>query len=593
MRKLKRKEPRFLPHTKSDWADNEIPQGKRTLKYRLFEILPGFSSFFVIIILVVLSIVSPVLGSIYLLIVITITLVKAVGVACRTVQGFGVVKMAERVDWRQRMIDLENPHESYERLFEAERNRRKLLDLARLMKNKADKDKLELYSFHIEDHMANLKMLAAESDVYYSGGIQSAKFPKPKDVYHAIIMVAYNEGIETLGPSIEAVKNSTFPKEKIIFVLGYEERGGPDIEEVAKKLQKDYDGVFKEFMIVKHPDGLPDEIKGKGPNLCYAAKELSKYVEKKKIPVENVIITSLDSDNRMSEKYLDYVAYEFITRPNRQKLSYQPVSLFMNNIWEATAPMRVIAISNSFFNIISTMRPHTLKNFASHSQPLKALQEMNYWSKRTIVEDGHQFWRSLFHFKGDYEVIPIHVPIYQDAVLEETFFKTLKAQFIQLRRWDYGASDVAFVGVRLFSKDRRKIGHMKFIPLFARFWRLLDGHVMLAAMSPIVAFGGWVPRLFNYDSRDMLTYNLPNTVSVVQFFASIGLFATIIVSLRMLPPHPKGKHIPKIVMVLQWVLMPIVAIVYQSFCAFYSQTRLMLGLYMEKFDVTRKVVKKK
>jgi hypothetical protein len=35
-----------------------------------------------------------------------------------------------------------------------------------------------------------------------------------------------------------------------------------------------------------------------------------------------------------------------------------------------------------------------------------------------------------------------------------------------------------------------------------------------------------------------------------------------------------------------------VAIVYQSFAAFYSQTRLMFGKYMEKFDVTRKVVKK-
>ena len=37
--------------------------------------------------------------------------------------------------------------------------------------------------------------------------------------------------------------------------------------------------------------------------------------------------------------------------------------------------------------------------------------------------------------------------------------------------------------------------------------------------------------------------------------------------------------------------MPVVAIVYQSAAAFYSQTRLMLGKYMEKFDVTRKVVK--
>jgi hypothetical protein len=584
MKKLKKRTPRFAPHTKSDWADNEIPQGLRTRKYRFFEILPGFFSYFLIALLIILSIVAPVFGSIYLLVIITITLVKAVGVAYRTVQGYNIVKRAEKVDWHQRMIDLETPHDSYERHYEAEVRRLKLLDIARLKHNKRDEEELEKYSFHIEDHIANLKRIAADEE---------GRFLNPKEVYHAIVMVAYNEGIETLGPSVEAVKNSTFPLDRIIFVLGYEERGGAEIEETAKKLKEKYRETFKDFIIVKHPDGIPGEIKGKGPNLCYAAEELSRYVEKKKIPAENVIVTSLDADNRMSEKYLDYTAYEFVTRPNRQKLSYQPVSLFMNNIWDATAPCRVIAISNSFFNIISTMRPHTLKNFASHSQPLKALQDMDYWSKRTIVEDGHQYWRSLFHFHGDYEVIPIHVPIYQDAVIEETFFKTLKAQFIQLRRWDYGASDVAYVGVRLFSKDRKRVGKMGFFGLFAKFWRLLDGHVMLAAMSPIVAFGGWVPRLVNYDSRDLLTYNLPDTVSIVQMFAAVGLLATIVVSLRMIPPKPKKYHrIPKIVMVLQWVLMPVVAIVYQSFAAFYSQTRLMLGLYMEKFDVTRKVVKK-
>lgn len=115
---------------------------------------------------------------------------------------------------------------------------------------------------------------------------------------------------------------------------------------------------------------------------------------------------------------------------------------------------------------------------------------------------------------------------------------------------------------------------------------------MLAAMSPIVAFGGWVPRLVNENSRQLLTYNLPQTVSTIQVFASIGLFITILFSLRMLPPRPKKyTRFKNVFMVLQWVLMPIVAILYQSAAAFYAQTRLLTGHYMEKFDVTRKVVK--
>lgn len=536
----------------------EIPQGKRTPLYRFLEILPGAISYGAIILLFVLSWVDPVIGAIYLFVIIASTLVKAIGVAYRTVQGYEVIKRAGRVDWRKRMEDLEEPHEAYERLRDDKNN-----------------------SYHFERHIENLRMMAAMGKVY----------PDPKKIYHVVIMTAYDEGEEILGPSIEAVVNNTFPNERIIFALAYEERGGAEMEQTAHELAEKYKGKFYDFLLVKHPDGLPGEIVGKGPNLTYAGKAVAAYVEKRKIPMENVIVTSLDSDNRMAPKYLDSVAYEFIVHPNRERMSYQPVSLFMNNIWDAPAPTRVIAVSNSFFNVISTMRPHALRNFASHSQPLAALSAMDFWSKRTIVEDGHQYWRSLFFFGGDYKVLPIRIPIYQDAVVDETFWKTVKAQFVQVRRWYYGASDVAYVGARLFTRKKNRV--MPFWQLLPKFWRLLDGHITLAILAPIVAFGGWVPGLMNISAHSMVAYNLPNIVSVVETFASIGLIVSVLVSFRLLPKRPakyrKGKNI---LMVLQWILMPVTSILYQSLAAFYSQTRLMLGRYMEKFDVTRKIVKK-
>ena len=577
MKIKKNKEPGTIETKRSDWADLEIPLGKRTRKYRMLEILPGALSYTMILLLFVLSFISPIVGSYYLLLIIATTLVKAVGVVYRTVQGYNATKRADKVDWHKRLADLEDPHGSYEKLM--------------LVKSR---------EFEFDEHVENLKMISVGKDLVLSekelddnGRTPKIVFPKPNEIYHAVIMVAYNEGLDTLIPTVEAVKKSSSPNERTIFVFGYEERGGEAMRENAKILTEKFKDDFCQFIPVMHPKDLKDEIQGKGPNLNYAAGELVNYVKKAKIPIENVIVTSLDSDNKMSKWYLDYVAYQFIVHPNRQKLSYQPVSLFTNNIWDAPAPMRIIAISNSFFNIISSMRSHTLKNFASHSQPLLALSQMGFWSKKTIVEDGHQYWRSLFYFHGDYEVLPIHVAIYQDAVMEETFLKTLKAQFIQLRRWDYGASDVAYVGVRLFSKDRKSIGKMSFMPLFAKFMRLLEGHVTLAAISPMVAFGGWVPKLLNARSKDLLAFNLPNTISLIQIFASIGLMTTILFSLKMLPPRPKNIRKPKIVMILQWILMPVVAIVYQSFTAFYSQTRLMTGNYMEKFDVTKKVVKNK
>lgn len=541
--------------------DLEIPLGKRTRKYRFLEILPGVVSYVGVILLFVLSYFSPIAGAIYLLFIISTTLVKAIGVAYRTCGGFETVRAAERVDWAGRCRDLEEPHEAYERLHNRTSG-----------------------AYHFEEHVRNLKKISSDMEA-------AQRYVKPSEVYQAVIMVAYDEGIETMRPSIEAVRDTSFPNERIIFVLGYEERGGEEIEKTAGELKKLFKGTFKDFIIVKHPDGLKGEITGKGPNLSNAGEALSKYIVQKRIDREKVIITSIDSDNRMHEKYLDAAAYEFCARDRetRQRRSYQPVCLFTNNIWDAAAPMRVIAVSNSFFNIIQTMRPHILWNFASHSQPLVAIEDMGYWSRRTIVEDGHQYWRSYFFFKGDYDTVPIRVPIYQDAVVDETVPKTLKAQFIQLRRWAYGASDIAYVGNLLFRKDRE----VPFWKTFVKFLRLFDSHITRTMIAPIVAFGGWVPMIMNLSARGMAVFNLPKVVSVVQTIATVGILVTILMSLRMLPKRPeryrKGRAL---MMVVQWVLAPLIALVYSSASAYYAQTRLLLGKYMEKFDVTKKIVKK-
>ena len=94
----------------------EIPLGKRTRKYRFFEILPGAISYLGVILLFVLSYFSPIAGAVYLIAIISTTLVKAVGIAYRTYGGFNTMKAAEKVDWRQRCEDLEDAHEAYEKL---------------------------------------------------------------------------------------------------------------------------------------------------------------------------------------------------------------------------------------------------------------------------------------------------------------------------------------------------------------------------------------------------------------------------------------------------------------------------------------------
>ena len=51
--------------------------------------------------------------------------------------------------------------------------------------------------------------------------------------------------------------------------------------------------------------------------------------------------------------------------------------------------------------------------------------------------------------------MPLRMGIGQDAVLSSTYRRTLKAQFIQMRRWAYGASDDAYIATRLLSGQFR------------------------------------------------------------------------------------------------------------------------------------------
>lgn len=534
-------------------VDIEIPLGKRTFKYRFFEILPAFLSFGAIILMFILSAFSPFLASLYLLTIITTLLVKAIGIAYRMITGHLQIEKAQKVDWNKRLNELENAEKSLD-----------------ILKNKRNNE------YEFKNHLRNLNDIIENP----------ASFPKPSKVKNAVIIATYNEPYEVIQPTVQSVSASNYDTKNLLIFLAYEERGGEEIEKTAIRLKKEFSKNFGTFEIVKHPKNLPNEVVGKGGNITFAGRALQKYCENNKIPFENVLVTTLDSDNKPHKEYFACATYSFIVHEDRKKLSYQPVSLFLNNIWDVPAPMRVVATGNSFWNIVSTMRPHLLRNFASHSQPLDALVEMDFWSTRTIVEDGHQFWRSYFHFGGDYYVVPIRVPIYQDAVLSETLPKTLKAQFIQLRRWMYGASDIPYVANLYFSKNR----NVPIIDGLMKLIRLIDGHVTAVFQSPMAAFGGWVPLIvYAASSRSVIVHQLPNVISTLQQIATVGIFITILISLKMLPPRPERyRKRRSLWMVAQWVYMPVTSICYNAAAAAYSQTRLAFGKYLDKFDVTEK-----
>jgi hypothetical protein len=70
--------------------------------------------------------------------------------------------------------------------------------------------------------------------------------------------------------------------------------------------------------------------------------------------------------------------------------------------------------------------------------------------------------------------------------------------------------------------------------------------------------------------------------------AMIGILVSATLSLLLLPPRPKQKSaFYIIIMLLQWILLPVTLIIFGSIPALEAQTRLMIGKYLG-FWVTEK-----
>ncbi len=527
-------------------TDLEIPYEKdRHGHYRFFEILPGAISYFILLLPVILTFINVTAALAFILAYLLIYFVRtSVAGPIRTVAGYKTYKQHMKLDWATLLQDVEA--------------------------GKAVATATDRPQWHF-DNLARVKTFA--------------KVYRPSDLMHVVIIATVNESREVLEPTIQAVLANSYDPKKMILVFAYEARAGAATEERVKELLKEYGHNFSHAMMVQHPANIPGEVIGKGGNVTFAGREVQKYLATQKLDPANVVVTTLDSDNRPDKQYFASLRSLYCGVPDPLRASYQPLPMYTNNIWDAPTLMRVIATSNNLFYIVLTQRPHLERNFSAHAQSMQALIDMDFWSVRTIVEDGHHFWRSYFRYDGDYRVYPLFIPIYQDAVLADGYMRTMKAQFIQLRRWTYGVSDVAYIADKAFF-TKNKVPKWD---AFGKLLRSLEGHVTWATGTLLVFGAAFIPPLIHPESIGAL--ELPLIVSRFQRIGILFLLISVYVSLITLPPRPaRYRRHRSVLMLAQWALAPVAAIGYGASAAFYSQTRLMFGWYISKFDVTEKAV---
>lgn len=405
-----------------------------------------------------------------------------------------------------------------------------------------------------------------------------------KKIYHLIIFPVYKEGPQILRASLEALRASHYPKDKMIVVMALEERN-PDSRKNAAILGAEFKDSFFGFLSTFHPDGIPQEKRTKGANSTWAAKKSREFLWEKGINEENVIASCFDADTCVDKEYFGCLSFHFLTSKKPHQASYQPIPVYNNNIWQAPSFARIVEISGSFCQMIESMRLEKFVTFSSHSMSFKTLVDIDYWPVDMISDDSVIYWKAFLFYQGDYRVIPLYITVSMDVAYSNTLLKTIIMQYKQKRRWAWGVENFPFV-VSRFLKNRQ----IPFFRKIRRSFHLLESHITWAVWAIILLVIGPLPILLGGTIFGQMTigYNLPKITGLLFQFTLITSLTWVILSRTILPPRPKGvSWLRNIFMVLEWGIVPFVILILGSTPALDAQTRIMLAKYME-FNPTEK-----
>lgn len=409
-----------------------------------------------------------------------------------------------------------------------------------------------------------------------------------KNIYHLIFIPTYKEGIEVIRMSMQSLINIDFPLNNLIVVLAGEERDKENFLEIAEQMKKEFSHKFFKFLVTLHQKDIVGEMAGKGSNIAWAGRRAKELIDRLKIPYENIIVSTFDADTCVHSQYFSYLTYHYLTNSKPTRTSYQPVALYNNNIWDSPAFTRVVSYSTTFWLLTELLRPERMFTFSSHSMSFKALVEVDFWQSDIVTEDSRICLQGLIRYDGDYQVMPMYIPLSMDVVLANTFWQTIKAQYIQVRRWAYGVENFPFMVWNFWSNKK--------IPLVKKFryiFNQLEGVYSWATAPILILILGRLPILLanRQEYVSAIAQNAPVILQWLMSIAMIGMFVSVILGTSLLPPRPKKyKKIKLLFMVLQWILLPVTLIIFGSIPATEAVTRLMLGKYLG-FNITTKVRK--
>jgi len=402
---------------------------------------------------------------------------------------------------------------------------------------------------------------------------------------HVVFLPVYNEEFEVVAATLDALIASSYPAQQITVAISGEARQRQHWLKLQERIKDSYTNKFFDLLFYTHPDGLPDEIPGKGSNIHHAEYEFQKYADARNWHYEDIIASIFDVDTVVHPQYFAHLTYMYCAHPRPDHSSFQPITLYNNNLWESPAILRVMAFGTSFWMLFSLARLDNLVTFSSHSMSFKAIMACGGHSKNIVSEDSRIFFQCWLHYNGDYEVTPLYTPVSMDTVRDDNIWRSLKNLYYQQRRWAWGTENIPYL-LWEFGKHPAISFWKKFVILFHEWegkwsWGVVAILITLLGRLPLWVAGGEV-------RQSALFFNTPHVLEILMTLSMLGLLVSAVMSMLILPPRPEGHSPHKyLYMLAQWVLLPVSLILFSSLPCLDAVTHLMFARYLG-FNVSAK-----
>ncbi len=411
---------------------------------------------------------------------------------------------------------------------------------------------------------------------------KAKQLPHFSKMSHVVVIPNFKEKYEKLRETVETIANQSFPTKRIFVVLAMEERE-EDAKEKSGKLIKEFSAVFGKIIATFHPD-IPGEVKGKSSNESYGARvAYEELVLSKKIDLNYATISSVDADSIFDSQYFSYLSHSFLSDPKHYNKFWQSANVNYNNIWQVPAPIRVVSFFGSLWRTALLVQKDRLVSNSTYSLSFKMLVDIGFWDTDVIPEDYRIFFKAFYKLKGNAWVEPIFLKTSMDAPLSSSYWKSLKNKYEQERRWSWGVSDDP-----LFIKWWFTVPGVPFIRKTLMLYYVLLDHFMWPVNWFIITVAANVIPLVNpVFSRTALGYNLPRLAGIILTSCLFAILTLIVIDYK----NQNNKKISKtkqFLFPLEFVLLPIVGLIFAAIPAMISHTMLMFGKRPE-YKVTEKL----